>query len=71
LTIFHLASNIVKASQSFRCHILALESDMEVFTKVLEPFVEVATPKLDTKHVHNFDIDFIVKKRSKRFLDYE
>jgi hypothetical protein len=28
---------------------------MEVFTKALEPFIEVATFKLDTKHVHNFE----------------
>jgi hypothetical protein len=48
-----------------------LESDMEVFTKVLEPLVEVATPKLNVKHVHSFDIDFLVKKHSKRLLDYE
>jgi len=51
--------------------ILYLELDMEVFMKVLELLVEVATPKVDTKHVHSFDIDFLVKKRSRRFLNYE
>ncbi len=70
-TIFHLASNTVKACQSLQHHILALELDMEVFMKVLEPLVEVAAPKPNTEHVHNFNIDFLVKKRSKRFFDYE
>jgi len=71
LTIFHLASNIVKAYQSLGCHILALESDMEVFTEVLKPFIEVAMPEPNTKHVHNFNIDSLVKKRSKMLFDYE
>jgi hypothetical protein len=71
LTIFHLAGNTIRACQSLGCHILALESDMEVFTKGREPLVEVATPKLDIKHVHSFSIDFPIKKRSKRLLDYE
>jgi hypothetical protein len=44
---------------------------MEVFTEVLEPFVEVATPKLDAEHVHNFNIDSPISKRSQRLLDYE
>jgi hypothetical protein len=30
---------------------MALELDIEVFTKVLEPLVEVAMPELDAKHV--------------------
>ncbi len=42
---------------------------MEVFMKVLKPLVEVATPKPNVKHVHNFDIDFLVKKHFKRLLD--
>ncbi len=71
LTIFHLASNIVKASQSLGHHILALEFDMEVFMEVLEPLVELAMLKLDAEHVHNFDINFFVKKRSRRLFDYE
>jgi hypothetical protein len=44
---------------------------MEAFTKVLEPFVEVAMLELDAKHVHCFEIDSFVKKRSRRLLDYE
>jgi hypothetical protein len=44
---------------------------MEVFMEVLEPLVEVAIPKFDTKHVHNFDIDFPIKKRLRRLLDYQ
>jgi hypothetical protein len=59
LTIFHLASNIVRTYQSLGCHILALESDIEVFTEVLEPFVEMAMPEPDTKHVHNFNMTFL------------
>jgi len=71
LTIFHLASNIIKSCQSLGRHIMGLELDMEVFTKVLEPFIEVAMPKPNTKHVHNFNIDSPFKKRSKRLLDCE
>jgi hypothetical protein len=71
LTIFHLSSNTIKAYQSLGHHILALELDMEVFTKVLEPLLEVAMPKLDAEHVHNFDIDSLIKKCSKRLFDYE
>jgi hypothetical protein len=44
---------------------------MEVFTKVLEPLVEVSMPKPNTEHVHSFDIDSFVKKHSRRLLDYE
>ncbi len=71
LTIFHLASNIVRAYKSLGHHILALESDMEVFMEVLELLIEVAMFEFDTKHVHNFDIDSLVKKRFRRLLDYE
>jgi hypothetical protein len=71
LTIFHLASNTVRACQSLGYHILALELDTEVLTKVLEPLVEMAMLELDTKHVHNFDIVSLDKKCSKRLLDYE
>ncbi len=44
---------------------------MEVFIQVLELLVEVAMPKPNTKHVHNFNINSLVKKHSKRLLDYE
>ncbi len=71
LTIFHLASNTVKAYQSLGHHILALKTNMEVFMEVLEPLIEVAMPKPNAKHVHNFAIDSLVKKHSKRLLDYE
>jgi len=71
LTIFHLVGKTVKACQSLRRHILALESNMEVFTKVLEPFVEVVMPEPDVKHVHSFDIDSPIKKCSKRLLECE
>jgi hypothetical protein len=71
LTIFHLISNIVKACQSLGRHILVLELDMEVFMEVLEPFIEVAMPEPNNKHLHNFDIDSFVKKCSRRLLDCE
>jgi predicted subunit of tRNA(5-methylaminomethyl-2-thiouridylate) methyltransferase len=71
LAIFQLASNIVRAYQNLGHPILALESDMEVVTKVLEPFIEVAMPELDAEHVHNFSIDSLVKEHSKRLLDCE
>jgi hypothetical protein len=44
---------------------------MEVFMKVLEFFAKVATPKPNVKHVHNFDVDSHVKKRSRRLFDCE
>jgi hypothetical protein len=44
---------------------------MEVFTYMLEPFIEVAMPELAAKHVHSFDINFLVKKCSTRLLDCE
>jgi predicted subunit of tRNA(5-methylaminomethyl-2-thiouridylate) methyltransferase len=71
LTIFHFASNIVNACKRLGCHILALELDMEVFTEVLEPFIEVVTPQPNVEHVHSFDIDYSVKKCSMRLLDCE
>jgi hypothetical protein len=54
------------------CHIMALELDMEAFMEVLEPLIEVAmTLELDPKHVHIFNIDFPIKKCSKRLLECE
>jgi hypothetical protein len=44
---------------------------MEVFTKVLEPLIEVVMPKLDVEHIHSFEIDSLIKKRSKRLFAYE
>jgi hypothetical protein len=44
---------------------------MEVFTKVWGPFVEVVTLEPNVEQVHNFNIDFLVKKHSMRLLDYE
>jgi hypothetical protein len=41
------------------------------FTEVLEPIIEVATLELDAKHVHSFDVDCLVKKRSKMLFDCE
>jgi hypothetical protein len=52
-------------------HILVLELDMQVFTNMLEPIIEVAILELDIEHVHNFDIDFPIKKRSRKLLDNE
>jgi hypothetical protein len=37
----------------------------------LKLLIEMATPKLDTTHVHNFNIDFLVNKHCKRLLDCE
>ncbi len=71
LTIFHLTGNTIRAYQSLRHQIMALKSNMEVFMEVLEPLVEVATCELDAEHVHNFDINFHVKKHSMRLLDCE
>jgi hypothetical protein len=41
------------------------------FHEVLEPLVKVAMPEHDAEHVHSFDIDSLVKKRSRRLLNYE
>ncbi len=39
--------------------------------EVLEHFIEVAKVEPTVKHVHNFDIDFLVKKCFERLFDYE
>jgi hypothetical protein len=39
--------------------------------EVLELIIEVATLELDAEHVHSFDIDCLVKERSKRVFDCE
>jgi hypothetical protein len=44
---------------------------MEVFKKVLKPLIEMAMPKPDAEHVHNFNIDFPFKKHFKRLSDCE
>jgi hypothetical protein len=44
---------------------------MEVFMEVLKPLIEMAMLEPNTEHVHSFDIDFPIKKRSRRLLDYE
>jgi hypothetical protein len=44
---------------------------MEVFLKVLEFLVEVATPDPKFEHIHSFDIDYFIKKQSRRLFDYE
>jgi len=44
---------------------------MEVFPKVLEPFVEVATFDPNSKHIHNFDIESFVMKCLRRLFDCE
>jgi hypothetical protein len=41
---------------------------MEVFSKVVEPFIEVAISNLDSAHIHNFDIGSLIKKHSRRLL---
>ncbi len=71
LTIFHLAGSNVMAYQSLGYHILALKSNMEVFLEVLELFIEVVTFNPKFKHIHNFDIDFPIKKCSRRLFNYE
>jgi hypothetical protein len=44
---------------------------MEDFMEELEPFIEMAMPELDAKHVHNCYIDSPIKKCLKRLFDYE
>jgi hypothetical protein len=50
---------------------MVLESDMEVFIEVLEPFIEVAMFDPNAEHVHNFNIDYHVKKHSRRLFHCE
>jgi hypothetical protein len=44
---------------------------MEVFTNVLEPFVVVDMLDPKSNHIFNFDSDYLIKKCSKKMLDYE
>lgn len=39
--------------------------------EVLELLIEMAMFELDVEHVHSFDINYPVKKRSMRLLDCE
>ncbi len=40
-----VAINNIKACHALHWHILAIELDIDIFTEVLEPLVEVPTPK--------------------------
>ncbi len=65
---FHVGKS-VRACQSLGRHILVLEPNMEVFTKVLEPLIVVDMLNPKSNYIHNFDNDYLVKKCSKKMFD--
>jgi hypothetical protein len=44
---------------------------MEVFSEVLELVIVMDMLDLESNHIYSFDIDFHMKKRSKRMFDCE
>jgi hypothetical protein len=66
-----LASTNTKACHALQCHVLALEPNMDVFTKVLEPLVVVHIPKATCPVVSIDDEDSLMERRPRRILDCE
>ncbi len=54
----------VKACQTLEMHILAMEVDMGVFAKILEPHIYVDILVAKTSFIDSFDLEFHVKKRT-------
>jgi hypothetical protein len=70
-TVVYVVGNNNKACHVLHCHILVLKLDIDIFTKVLEPLVEILT--LEHKHpiVDMDDLNSPPPKHSRRNLDYE
>ncbi len=66
-----LASTNTKACHALQCHILALEPNMDVFIKVLEPIVVVPIPKVTCPVVNIDDEDSPMERGPRRILDCE
>jgi hypothetical protein len=66
-----LIGNNIKACHALQHHVLVMELDMDVFTKVLEPLVVVPIPEV-TRLVVNIDDEYsTVERRPKKILDCE
>jgi hypothetical protein len=70
IRIFFVGNNI-KACHAFCCHVLALESDMDVFTKVLKPLVAIPIHEASCLVVHIDDEDSPMLKHFRKILDCE
>jgi hypothetical protein len=66
-----LVGNNIKAWHAFQHYVLAVELDMNVFTKVLEPLVNVPIPKVTRLIVNIDDEDLLVERPPKRISNCE
>jgi hypothetical protein len=64
-------AKVLGHAKSLGHHILALELNMEVFMKVLEPLIVVDMFNPISNQVHKFDNDYLVKFFFKRMFDCE
>jgi hypothetical protein len=64
-----LAGNNIKTCHALQHHVLALELDMDVFTEVLEPLVDVPIHEATRLIVNIDDEDLLVERQPKRILD--
>ncbi len=64
-------SNNIKACHALQHHVLALESNMDVFTKIFEPMVVVLVLEVTHPIVNIDDEDLLVETWFKRILDCE
>jgi hypothetical protein len=58
----------MKACHTLHCHVLALEPNMDVFTKVFEPLVVVPIHEATCPIINIDDEDLLVEKQPKRIL---
>jgi hypothetical protein len=63
--------NNIKSCHALHYHVLALEPNMNVFTKVLEPLVIVSNPKATHLVVNIDDENSLMERWPKRILDCE
>ncbi len=66
-----LACTNINECHALQHHVLTLESDVDVFTKVLEPLVVVPIPKATCLVVNIDDEDSPMERQLRRILDYE
>ncbi len=73
LIFIHISfvGNNIKVCHALCCHVLVLELNMDVFTKVLEPLVAIPIPEAIRLVVHIDDEDSPVFKQSRKILDCE
>jgi hypothetical protein len=66
-----LTCNNIKACHAFHHHVLALEPDMDIFTKALKTLVAIPIPETTHPVVNIDDEDSLMERQPKRILDCE